>query len=193
MTPTSAQTSATRPTAPGAGSAAEVHVVGGGALVAEVSRVAAALRPSSPSVCVVPRIPAPAPLAELTDARLSADIGAALDEVLAAVQRELAFVRGGRLVFVLPSGPLMAATGSAGAAAVTNGVLSMARTLAIELARDSVTVNVLALDTRLAAAAVGLAAALAEQLATLLGPGGQYITGQEIYLTAGSDLGRLRP
>jgi hypothetical protein len=27
----------------------------------------------------------------------------------------------------------------------------------------------------------------------LLGPGGQAVTGQEIYLTAGTDLGRLRP
>jgi NAD(P)-dependent dehydrogenase (short-subunit alcohol dehydrogenase family) len=190
MTPTPAQTSATSRAAAGAGSAAEVHVVGGGALAAEVSRVAAALRACSPSVCVVPRIPAPAPLAELTDARLGADVGAALEETLAAVQRELAFVRGGRLVFVLPSGPLMAASGSAGAAAVTHGVLSMGRTLAIELARDSVTVNVLAVHT---AAEVDWPTALAGQLSTLLGPGGQYITGQEIYLTAGSDLGRLRP
>jgi NAD(P)-dependent dehydrogenase (short-subunit alcohol dehydrogenase family) len=84
----------------------------------------------------------------------------------------------------------MAASGYAGASAVTNGVLSMARTLAIELARDSVTVNVLAIDT---VVGTELRGALAAQLSALLGPGGQHITGQEIYLTAGSDLGRLRP
>jgi NAD(P)-dependent dehydrogenase (short-subunit alcohol dehydrogenase family) len=183
-------TPATRFAASGAGSAADVHVVGGGALLAAVERAAAAVQPSAPAVCVVPRIPARAPLAELSDARLSEEIGDALDETLAAVQRELAFLRGGRLVFVLPSGPLMAASGYAGASAVTNGVLSMARTLAIELARDSVTVNVLAIDT---VVGTELRGALAAQLSALLGPGGQHITGQEIYLTAGSDLGRLRP
>ncbi|HEY0454448.1 hypothetical protein [Actinophytocola sp.] len=182
-------TPATRFTASGAGSAADVHVVGGGALLTAVERAAAAVQPSAPAVCVVPRIPARAPLAELSDARLSEEIGDALDETLAAVQQELAFLRGGRLVFVLPPGPLMAASGYAGASAVTNGVLSMARTLAIELAHDSVTVNVLAIDT----VGTELPGALAGQLAALLGPGGQHITGQEIYLTAGSDLGRLRP
>jgi hypothetical protein len=64
----------------------------------------------------------------------------------------------------------------------------MARTLAIELARDAVTVNVVALD-----AADPAVPALAGVLAGLLGPGGEAVTGQETYLTAGTDLGRLRP
>jgi NAD(P)-dependent dehydrogenase (short-subunit alcohol dehydrogenase family) len=91
-------------------------------------------------------------------------------------------------VFVLPHAPLMGASGSVAASAVAGGLLSMARTLAIELARDAVTVNTVAVDAT-SPPVPGLSA----QLRTLLGSGGETITGQEIYLTAGSDLGRLRP
>lgn len=81
----------------------------------------------------------------------------------------------------------------------------MARTLAIELARDQISVNVLVIDdTRLLeegrqnrgdvdVGRGGVAGMLRTQLAALLGPGGKEITGQEIYLTSGSDLGRLHP
>lgn len=164
------------------------QVVGGGALASCVRQVAATMVPAAPAVCVVARIPPPVPLAELTDEVLATGVSDALEEVLASVREALATLRGGRLVFVLPGAPLMAAAGSSAASAVTNGVLSMARTLSIELARDSVTVNVIALD-----AEAPSAAALTAQLSVLLSPGGEDITGQEIYLTAGTDLGRMRP
>ena len=155
-----------------------VGVLGDGALVpavrAALDGVAVGVAVGVPAAIVVPAVPQPAPLAALTDERLAIDVGDALDAVLAHVQHE--------------HEPLMAATGCAAASAVTNGVLSMARTLAIELARDAVTVNVIALD-----AADPAVPALTGVLAGLLGPGGEAVTGQETYLTAGTDLGRLRP
>jgi len=194
MTPAPIRAPASPTSASATGPTARVRVLGNGALVPRVAHAAAGVEPLAPAVCVVPRIPGWAPLAEVSDAWLEAEVGDALDEVLATVQQELDFLRGGRLVFVLPAAPLMGASGHAGASAVTNGVLSMARTLAIELARDSMTVNVLAVNTSMEPDVEGAAAGtLTGQLTTLLGPGGEHVTGQEIYLTAGSDLGRLRP
>ncbi|ALE73543.1 hypothetical protein AD006_19360 [Pseudonocardia sp. EC080610-09] len=161
-------------------------VRGAGTLVPSVRDALARARPAASVAVVVPRVPATIPLAELTDDRLDEEVAGPLDAVLADVQAVLGEVD--RLVFVLPHTPLMAVAGGAAASAVANGILSMARTLAIELARDRVSVNVVALDP--AAPAV---AALAAQLTVLAGEGGDAVTGQEIYLTAGTDLGRLRP
>jgi NAD(P)-dependent dehydrogenase (short-subunit alcohol dehydrogenase family) len=168
-----------------------VHVVGGGELGPLVERALNTVDAVAPSACVVAPVPRRAALADLTDDRLTAEVAGALETVLVSVQGELARLRsGGRLVFVLPAEPLMAVSGGTAASAVTNGVLSMARTLSIELARDAVTVNVVAVASSTGADPT---ASLAAQLAALLGAGGERITGQEIYLTAGSDLGRLRP
>jgi len=165
------------------------RVVGEGALVGAVVDALGGLWAIAASACMVPPIPPATPLAELSDERLAADVGDTLDTVLAQVQRECDRLRGGgRLVFVLPHAPLMGASNSVAASAVAGGLLSMARTLAIELARDAVTVNTVAVDASNAGGS-----ALSAQLAAFLGPGGETVTGQEIYLTAGSDLGRLRP
>ncbi|MCE0764233.1 hypothetical protein LWC35_15125 [Pseudonocardia kujensis] len=160
----------------------DVELRGIGALVPAVREALVGIRPVARAAVVVPAVPDPTPLAELTDERLAADVGDGLDAVLADVRAVLDGLR--RLVFVLPATPLMGAAGQAGASAVANGVLSMARTLAIELARDEVTVNVLAVSDP---------AGLGPQLGALLGEGGEGVTGQEIYLTGGADLGRLRP
>lgn len=161
-------------------------VRGAGALVPAVREALERARPAVPVAVLVPRVPATAPIAELTDDRLGGEVADPLDAVLADVQAVLGDVD--RIVFVLPHDPLLGVAGGTAASAVANGVLSMARTLAIELARDRVTVNVVALDP--AGAAV---VALADQLAVLTGEAGDAVTGQEIYLTAGTDLGRLRP
>jgi NAD(P)-dependent dehydrogenase (short-subunit alcohol dehydrogenase family) len=163
-------------------STVDLHVRGAGALLPVVEEALAEIRPVARAAVVVPAVPEPAPLAELTDERLAADVGDGLDAVLADVQAVLDGLH--RLVFVLPATPLMGVPGGAGASAVANGVLSMARTLAIELARDEVTVNVLAVSDP---------AGLGPQLGALLGEGGEAVTGQEIYLSGGADLGRLRP
>lgn len=161
-------------------------VRGAGELAPVVRDAMSRVHPTAPAIVLVPRVPPPAPLAELTDERLCTDVGDSLDAVLADVQAVLGGI--GRLVFVLPHTPLMGVAGGTAASAVANGALSLARTLSIELARDGVTVNVVAVDA--AAPAVD---ALAAQLGVLTGPGGDAVTGQEIYLTAGTDLGRLRP
>jgi NAD(P)-dependent dehydrogenase (short-subunit alcohol dehydrogenase family) len=174
----------------------KVHVTGTGALVPLVGRAVEGMDVPAPAACVVPQVPGRGPLAELTDACLTVQVGGALDEVLAAVQGELAHLHPhGRLVFVLPAAPLMAVSGGTAASAVANGVLSMARTLSLELARDGVAVNVVAVDGDRpdASPEPDRTVALTAQLTALLGPGGERITGQEVYLTAGSDLGRLRP
>ncbi|WP_433028292.1 hypothetical protein [Actinomycetospora sp. CA-053990] len=165
-------------------------VLGDGALTPAVREALGGVAPGiATACCVVPRVPGPAPLAALDDERLHHDVGNALAAVLDHVQRAAAsFTAGGRLVFVLPHAPLLGTIDGAAASAVTNGVLSMARTLAIELARDGVTVNVIAVDE-----AGPSVRAIAAELEVLLGDAGEDITGQEIYLTAGTDLGRLRP
>jgi NAD(P)-dependent dehydrogenase (short-subunit alcohol dehydrogenase family) len=144
------------------------------------------------AVVLVPRVPEPAPLAELTAQRLESDVADPLADVLAQVQTAVPALRadGGRLVFVLPAAPLMGEPSGTAAGAVTGGVLSMARTLAIELARDGVAVNTLAVDTE---RLDEVGPAVAAQLAALLGPAGAAVTGQQVHVTAGSDLGRLRP
>ncbi|MEQ3553443.1 hypothetical protein WIS52_23475 [Pseudonocardia nematodicida] len=161
-------------------------VRGTGALAPAVRDATDRLDPAAPVAVLVPRVPVPAPLAELTDDRLTTDVAEALESVLVDVQAVVDGIT--RLVFVLPHEPLMAVACGTAASAVSNGVLSMARTLAIELAREGTTVNVVAVD-----AADPAVAALTGQLAVLTGDGGAAITGQEIYLTAGTDLGRLRP
>jgi len=184
---------------------AAVAVFGDGPLSKAVGIAVAGVRCTAPAACVVATVPPPAPLQELSDIHLSNDVAAALAAVLAWVQQALDTMSegGGRLVFLLPYAPLLGAPGCVAPSAVTNGVLSMARTLAIELARDQISVNVLAIDdNRLLDEGLhergdvgrdGVAGVLATQLAALLGPDGGEITGQEIYLTAGSDLGRLHP
>lgn len=158
-----------------------ISVRGDGALADAVRSALIMTVPADTAAVIVPRVPEPAPLAELTDEHLAAEVGDALDAVLADVQAALPVAR---LVFVLPADPVMGISGGAAASAVTNAVLSMARTLAIELARDGTSVNVLA---------VGSTTALQAQLAALLGEGGRDITGQEVYLTGGTDLGRVHP
>ncbi|MDL5155605.1 hypothetical protein [Actinomycetospora termitidis] len=165
-------------------------VLGDGALVPTVREALGGVSPGlARAFCVVPRVPGPAPLSELDDERLDREVGDALVDTLEQVQGAVgALTAGGRLVLVLPHAPLMGLAHGAAASAVTNGVLSMARTLAIELARDGITVNVLAVD-----AEAPSVRALAAELDALLVEGGADVTGQEISLTAGTDLGRLRP
>ncbi|GAA4936943.1 hypothetical protein EV188_11454 [Actinomycetospora succinea] len=165
-------------------------VLGEGSLVPAVRAALDSITPGlARAFCVVPAVPDPAPLTDLDDGRLDREVGDALAATLAHVQQAAAtFAGGGRLVVVLPHAPLLGTTRGAAASAVTNGVLSMARTLALELARDRVTVNVLAVD-----ADAPSVRALAAELEALLGDAGADVTGQEISLTAGAGLGRLRP
>ena len=172
----------------------QVHVVGAGAVADAVTRCLSTCSGiAAPAVVVVPRVPEPGALAGLSARHLDTEVAEPLTDVLLAVQQALPGLRaagGGRLVFVLPVGPVMGEPSASASAAVVGGVLSMARTLAIELGRDGVTVNVVVVDPlRLDE----LGPALADQFAALLGRGGAGLTGQEIYVTGGVELGRLRP
>ncbi|WP_236791871.1 hypothetical protein [Amycolatopsis sp. GM8] len=163
---------------------AGVHVWGGdSALVHPLSTVESAV----PAACLVPDLPGDRDLEALSDELLDAEIGDVLGNVLAEVQRLLPGLTGsGRLVFLLPAEAALGRPHATSAGAVAGGILSMARTLAIELARDGIAVN-----TVLYADAAETA--VAHQVAALLAAEGAAVTGQEIYVTAGSGLGRLRP
>ncbi len=141
-----------------------------------------------PAACLIPDLPGDRDLEALSDELLDAEIGDVLGDVLAEVQQVLPELssRGGRLVFLLPHDVALGRPHSTAASAVAGGVLSMSRTLAIELGRDGVTVNTLLY-------ADGSEPAVARQVAALVAPESAAITGQEIYVTAGSGLGRLRP
>jgi NAD(P)-dependent dehydrogenase (short-subunit alcohol dehydrogenase family) len=184
------------PTAVAGPAAARVDVVGDGAVADAVARslpTCSEVDGAAPAVVVVPRVPEAAALSGFSDRHLDAEVAEPLTDVLLAVQQALPALRAsgaGRLVFVLPVGPVMGEPSAGAAAAVAGGVLSMARTLALELGRDGVTVNVVVVDAR---RLDDLGPALAGELAALLGRGGAGLTGQEIYVTGGAELGRLRP
>ncbi|GAA5165350.1 MULTISPECIES: SDR family oxidoreductase [Amycolatopsis] len=141
-----------------------------------------------PVLFVAPRMPEDRDFAELSDELLDAEIGAVLADVLADVQRALPGLTGhsGRIVFLLPHDVALGRPHATAAGAVAGALLSMARTLAIELGRDGITVNTILY-------AEGTEPAVAGQVAALVAPAGDAVTGQEIYVTAGSGLGRLRP
>ncbi|MEU0514644.1 SDR family oxidoreductase [Amycolatopsis sp. NPDC006125] len=161
-----------------------VHVWGGSAaLTAALST----LESPVPAACLAPDLPGDRDLEALSDELLDAEIGDVLAGVLAELQRQLPALSGtGRLVFLLPAEAALGRPHATAAGAVAGGVLSMARTLAIELARDGITVNTVLY-------AEGAETAVAHQVSALLAADGGDITGQEIYVTAGSGLGRLRP
>jgi hypothetical protein len=160
------------------------HVWGGRtALTDALSR----LESDVPAACLVPDVPGERDLTALSDELLDTEIGDVLGDVLAEIQRLLPELTGnGRLVFVLPHDAVLGKPHAVAAGAVTGGILSLARTLAIELARVGVTVNTLLV-------ADGAETAVARQVATLVAADAADITGQEIYVTAGRGLGRLRP
>jgi NAD(P)-dependent dehydrogenase (short-subunit alcohol dehydrogenase family) len=158
----------------------------GVAAIAAVSDVPADL---ADAIVVVPRVPAVGDFAEMTDEELETDLGGALLELLASVQavvRQLADGRG-HLILVLPAEPTLGQVGAAMSGAFCGAALSLARTLAIELDREHITVNTVLHGELTPAIRTGIAA----QLHALVENGA--ITGQEIYVTSGTDLGRLRP
>jgi NAD(P)-dependent dehydrogenase (short-subunit alcohol dehydrogenase family) len=141
------------------------------------------------AVVVVPRVPDAGDFAQMTDQELDTDLGGALSELLAWVQavvQQLADSRG-HLIIVLPAEPTLGQVGAAMSGTFCGAALSMARTLAIELDREHITVNTVMHGEPTPAIRTGFAA----QLQALVE--GDAITGQEIYVTSGTDLGRLRP
>ncbi len=93
----------------------------------------------------------------------------------------------GSITIVLPAAATLGEAGYSVTSAFCGGVLSLARTLAIELRRQHIRVNTLMVDQHLP----GVVASVATQVTALMSMPG--VTGQEIYLADGLDCGRIRP
>jgi hypothetical protein len=147
-------------------------------------------------VCVVPSIPEPLPANQWTSETLEASVEQPLlwtvTELQTVISRLIETERPGRLVVVLPSDHAMGVDGNAAAGTVCGGILSMCRTLSMELKRKSIAVNVLLVDTDACLEGPEVAASLRQQLALLLDLD-SWMTGQEIWVADGSELGRKRP
>lgn len=108
----------------------------------------------------------------------------ALSVVFAGCQRIVTDGTPRSITLLIPAACAMGDPGDGAGSALAGGLLSLARTWAIELRKTGVPVNCLMVD--------GLAAC-ADLLVTLAGQPGCAITGQEIFVAGGSDVGRLRP
>lgn len=104
----------------------------------------------------------------------------------------------GRVIALLPGGATMGEPGEVINSALAGAMLSLFRTVALEMRSTPVTVNTLVYATRAAEGppggeVLGDPEALASMIASLLGSGAGGINGQEIYALAGADVGRLHP
>lgn len=147
-------------------------------------------------VCVVPAIPQPLPADRWTADTLEASVAQPLLWTVTQLQMVTARLieagKPGRLVVVLPSNQALGVDGNAAAGTICGGVLSMCRTLSMELKRKSIAVNVLLVDVDACREVPEVATSLRQQLALLLDLD-SWMTGQEIWVADGSELGRKRP
>lgn len=97
----------------------------------------------------------------------------------------------GRLFSVLPVDAVMGDPGDPVNSAVAGGMLSLFRTVAMELRRLPVTANTIVAPPWPADA--DAAAGAAAMLRALCAPDMQQVNGQEIYAAAAADVGRLHP
>lgn len=148
------------------------------------------------AVCIVPSLAAALPAPEWTAAHLAAAVGDPLVWVVHEVQSVIVPLieagKPGRIVIILPAEEALGRAGDAAAGAVCGGILSMARTLSLELKRKAITVNVVCVDTGSCYEKPAIAQALRGQLELLLRRD-SWITGQEIWVTDGTEAGRVRP
>ena len=107
------------------------------------------------------------------------------------VRRAIAQRRGGHVLALLPSAAAIGDPLDTPTSAVTGGMLSLLRTLALELRKLDMTVNTILYDeVNGEIVHMGDVVAL---LATLAAQAHGAITGQEIYACNGNDAGRLHP
>lgn len=101
-----------------------------------------------------------------------------------------------RLVILLPGDLAMGAPGNAGGGAITGALLSLARTLSLELKKSGGTVNAILYGEECdAGGGVSLAwpEDLAEAVVSLGVRNSGAINGQELFVLSASDVGRLHP
>jgi NAD(P)-dependent dehydrogenase (short-subunit alcohol dehydrogenase family) len=155
----------------------------------------AGLGPSLRRLCLVPSMPEPRTFADSCVSQLDEAIAAPLTALMSALREAVRQMAGntdeGRIVVLLPQAPSMGTDGFT-TAAVCGGAISMLRTLALELRRQDISVNTLFYEGDLSPDSP-TTAAVADLIGTLLFDRTAPVTGQEIFVTAGADLGRLHP
>lgn len=115
----------------------------------------------------------------------------AFEEIQRYVRANTSSKRSGHIVALLPAEAGMGDPRDSGASALAGGMLSMFRTLALELKKLGMTANVVLyehVDGRIAGAED-----VASAISMLIKQRSGAITGQEIFAFAGQDAGRLRP
>ncbi len=115
----------------------------------------------------------------------------AFEEVQRYVRANTSSKRGGHVVALLPAEAGMGDPEDSGSSALAGGMLSMFRTLALELRKLGMTANVVLYEH--ADGRVAGAEDVASAISMLIRQGSGTITGQEIFAFAGQDAGRLRP
>ena len=147
--------------------------------------------PYSNRLVFVPEFPKPRASRDWTAHTLELDVTTRLTDLVigfqTAVKRMLEHHSGGRIVLVVPAEHALGQAGDAAAGALAGGIISMCRTLAMELKRKSIAVNVVFADID-----GDVPAALKPQLDLLLSLD-SWMTGQEIWVGAGLEMGRNRP
>jgi len=108
------------------------------------------------------------------------------------VHRAIAQRRGGHVLALLPAAAAMSDALDTPTSALTGGMLSLSRTLALELRKLDITVNTLLYEGG-GGDEIAYMADVAALLATLAAQADGAITGQEIYACNGNDVGRLHP
>ena len=150
----------------------------------------------SPCVCIVPALADRRACLDWTSEHLVTAVADPLvwtvREIQSVVSTLIDAGKPGRIVIVLPSDEAMGVAGDAAGGAVCGGILSMARTLSLELNRKAIAVNVVCVDPRSCSEKPDVAEALRGQLQLLLRED-TWITGQEIWVTGGTEAGRMRP
>lgn len=107
------------------------------------------------------------------------------------VRQCIAGKRGGHVVALLPALAAMGDPSDSGTSALCGGMLSLVRTLALELRKVEMTANAVFFQRE--GGNAGHARELAALLQTLVAQAGHAITGQAIYACGGADAGRLHP
>jgi NAD(P)-dependent dehydrogenase (short-subunit alcohol dehydrogenase family) len=122
---------------------------------------------------------------------IAAELTHILELIQHYVRRAIAQRSGGHVVALLPAGAAMGDALDTPASALSGGMLSLFRTLALELRKLDMTVNTILYEV--GDDGIAYTAEVAALLATFAAQANGAITGQEIYACNGNDAGRLHP
>ena len=123
--------------------------------------------------------------------RIAAELTRNFELIQQYVCRAIEQRSGGHVVALLPAGAAMGDASDTPASALSGGMLSLFRTLALELRKLDMTVNTILYEV--GGDGIAYTAEVAALLTTLTAQANGAITGQEIYACNGNDAGRLHP